>query len=269
MTHRSSDFVTIQGINVFYEVSGEGAPLLLIHAGIADHRMWAANLEELAQQYQVITYDVPGFGRTQLAPVTFSQHGITAGLLNHLGHQQANLVGISYGGRIAIDFALAYPTRVHKLILGAPSVDGEEPTKQILAFWEEEDELLEAGKLEEATELNLRLWVDGIYRQPHKVDAAVRQLVYTMQYEAFQVDQPAGTKIERSYPPAIGRLTEIQAPTLLIVGDLDLPEKLELVDHLLESIPNAARAVIPRTAHLMSMEAPRQFNQLVFSFLEN
>lgn len=268
MTRISSGFVTLQGINVYHEVHGRGTPLLLLHAGIADHRMWAAHLEPLTQHYQVITYDIPGFGRTQLAPTIFSQHGIAAGLLDHLGHNQAHVVGISYGGRIAIDFALNYPTHVNKLVLGAPSVDGETYSDRMMAFGEQEDALLEAGKLEEATELNLRLWVDGIYRQPDEVDAAVRQLVYTMQYDAFQVDQPDGIGLERPDTPAIGRLGELQAPTLLIVGDLDLPEKLALVDHLTAVIPHASKAVIPNTAHMMSMEAPQQFNQLILSFLE-
>lgn len=267
MSVLSGKFANVQGLNVYYETIGEGEPLLLLHAGIADHRMWEQNLPELVQQYQVIMFDIPGFGRTELAEVTFSQHGVVAGLLDHVGVEAAHVVGISYGGRIAIDFALAYPERVNKLVLGAPSVGGEAYSERIQAFGAEEDALLEADDLAGATELNLRLWVDGIHRRPEEVDPAVRQLVYTMQFEAFQVDEPEGVGMTGLEPAAIGRLAEITAETLLIIGDLDLPEKLTLADKITAEVPNSKKVIIPNTAHMMSMEAPEQFNQAVIEFL--
>lgn len=261
-------FASINNANIYYETAGEGEPLLLIHAGVADSRMWQANIEQLAQNYHTICYDVPGFGRTQLTSGTFSQHEIVKGLLDYFGFEQAHIVGISYGGLITLDFALAYPQRVKKLVLCAPSVSGHAPTERIVQFWEDEEALLKEGKIDEAVELNLRLWVDGVYRRPEEVNPAVRQLVGEMQKTAFLIEFPEDIKQVGLEPPASGRLAEIQAPALLISGALDLPEKLTLADEIMAVLPQATQVVIPDTAHLMTMEAPKQFNEVLLSFLQ-
>src|SRR5581483_6812732 len=104
--------------------------------------------------------------------------------------QKAHVIGISYGSKIALDFTLAHPELVASLVLVAPSVGGVEPSEQILRFFQEEDALVEQGDLSGATELNLRLWVDGLRRTPDQVNPTVRQRVYEMQYRAFTIPMP-------------------------------------------------------------------------------
>ena len=211
--------------------------------------------------------DLPGFGQTLLPSREFSYAEEVLALVDGLGLESIWLLGASFGGQVAIDFCLAYPNRVQGLILATPAIDGFEPTEDVQKFGAQEDMLLERGKLEEATELNLRMWVDGPQRTARDVDPALRKLVGEMQFQAFSQPEPENVSLRRSSPPAIERLAEIQAPTLIISGGLDVPAFNALAETIANGMPNAKRVVVPNTAHLVSMEAPEQFNQQVLAFI--
>jgi pimeloyl-ACP methyl ester carboxylesterase len=121
-------FAEVNGASLYYDVAGNGEPLVLVHAGIADRRMWDGQLKAFAERYRVIRYDMRGCGRSE-APTgaSFSHHDDLRGLLDFLGIERAILVGCTIGARTAIDFALALPERVRALALVCPSVSGFEP----------------------------------------------------------------------------------------------------------------------------------------------
>ena len=263
----NSGFLDVQTASLYYEVAGEGYPLLLLHAGIADSRMWDDQFPLFAQHYQTMRYDLRGFGQSQWNPGTFATYEDPVALFHALDVQKAHVLGASFGSKIALDFALVHPELVASLILVAPSVGGEQPSEQIRHFFQEEDALVEKGDLQGATELNLRLWVDGPQRTPEHVNPKVRQRVYDMQYHAFTIPMPEGADEQQVEPPAITRLAEIRVPTLIIVGDLDLPEKLDLSEKLASSIPDAKLEVIAGAAHMVSMEQAQKFNDIVLNFL--
>jgi pimeloyl-ACP methyl ester carboxylesterase len=231
--------------------------------------MWDDQFHELAGAYQVIRFDLRGFGRSDMPPGLFCNYEDVRGLLGFLGVGQTHLLGISFGGRVALDFALAYPEYVKALLLGAPSVSGEEASPRIRQFWDEEEAALEKGDLDGATELNLRLWVDGPSRTPDQVAPSVRERVRVMQLGIFGKPMPEDVDEKPLTPPAIERLSEIQVPTCIIVGGLDLEEKIALADRLVAEIPEARKAVIPDAAHMMNMENPKEFNQMVMGFLRS
>jgi 3-oxoadipate enol-lactonase len=260
-------FVTINGAPIYYEVSGEGDPLVLLHAGVADSRMWDSQVEAFARRYRVIRYDLRGFGKSEVPADHFAQHEELTELLAHLHATRAHVVGISYGGKVALDFTLAHPELVAKLILVAPSIGGTEPTADVLEFYEAEEQALEAGDLEGATELNVKMWVDGPRRTPGEVNPAVRELVREMQLHAFQTIFPEGAVERDLEPPAAARLGEVQAPTLIIVGDYDIQAKLDLAQQLQTEIAGAQLAIVPGVAHMVNLEKPAEFNQLVLDFL--
>lgn len=264
---KETGFLGDEGARLYYEVAGQGHPLLLIHAGVADSRMWDEQFEVFAQHYRVIRYDLRGYGRTEVPAGQISNHADAANLLRHLHVEKAHVIGISFGGLVALDFALAYPQMVSALVLGAPSVSGCQPSELQQQFGAEENAYLEKGDLVGATELNLRMWVDGPYRTPEQVSAEVRQRVGQMQMHAFTIPIPEEAEGIPLTPPAIQRLDEVRVPTLLLVGDLDIPDKLALVDELAAKIPGAQQVHIPQTAHMLSLEKPAEFNQLVFDFL--
>jgi pimeloyl-ACP methyl ester carboxylesterase len=257
----------IGGARIVYEVAGAGHPLLLIHAGIADSRMWDDQWPAFGERYRTIRYDLPGYGHSQLPAGPAAIHEDVAALLRFLHVERTHIVGISFGGRIALDFTLTHPEMVSALVLVCPSVSGETPSEEVERFGDEEDALLEAGDSDGATELNLRMWVDGPRRTPEQVDPRVRERVREMQRHAFSVPMPEGFSLRRLDPPAIERLSEIRAPTLVIVGDHDLDEKVAMAEQLATEIRSARELVIHGVAHMVPMERPAEFNQAVLDFL--
>ena len=262
-------FLDVQGAPLYYEVAGTGHPLLLIHAGVADSRMWDDQFQTFALRYQVIRYDLRGFGKSAVPAGKFANQEDVTALFEFLGIKHAHVIGISFGGLIALDFTLAHPDKVTSLVLGAPDVSGRESASEdILHFAEEEEALLERDDLDSAAELNVRTWVVGLRRTPDQVDPVVRQRIYDMQYHAFTVTIPDKAEELSLEPPANTRLGEIQIPTLLIVGEYDLPDKQELIKQLAVEIPQAQLIVIPDAAHIVNMEQPAEFNRLVLEFLK-
>lgn len=265
----TSGFLLVQGAPLYYTVTGHGYPLILLHAGIADSRMWDDHIPLFAEQRQVIRYDLRGFGKSQFPAAPFASYEDPAELLRALQVKKAHVIGASFGSKVAVDFTLAHPEMVASLTLIAPSIGGTKPSPEGLRFNEEEDALLERGDLAGATELNVRMWVDGPRRTPEQVDPEVRRRVYEMQYHAFTVPMPEEADDLPLEPPAISRLAEIRVPTLIIVGDYDLPEKLALGRRLATELPDARLEIIAGAAHMVSMEQPEQFNRIVLAFLEN
>ena len=267
MAQSQSGFLQAQGAPLYYEVAGQGHPLLLIHAGIADSRMWDQQFDTFARQYRVIRFDLRGFGQSTVPAGAFANHEDPAALLAFLGVEKARVVALSFGGKVALDFVLTYPEKVTSLVLVAPDVGGEEPSAEVEQFAREEEALLEEGDLAAATELNVRTWVVGPGRTTDQVDPAVRQRVYDMQYHAFTVPVPDTTEVISPEPPASTRLADVRVPTLLIIGDYDLPTKQRQVERLAAEIPQAQSVVIPGAAHMVNMEQPEEFNRVVLDFL--
>jgi len=266
--HSQTGFLNTQGAPLYYEVAGTGHPLLLIHSGITDCRMWDDQFQTFAQQYQVIRYDLRGYGKSTVPAGKFANHEDVTALFEHLGIKQAHVIGISFGGLIALDFTLAHPDKVTSLVLGAPDVSGRESSSaDVSRFAEEEEALLERGDLNSATNLNLRMWLDVPQRPPDQVNPTVRQRIYEMQYHAFTVPIPDEAEEISLEPPANTRLAEIHVPTLLIVGEYDIPDKHEIIKQLAVEIPQAQQDVIHDAAHIVNMEQPAEFNSVVLDFL--
>lgn len=257
----------LQDGNLFYEEKGSGMPVVLLHAGIADSRMWQAQFDAFAGRFRTVRCDLRGYGRSPIPDGPFSYAGDVLALVEALELGPAWLVGASFGGRVAVDFCLSYPERVRGLVLAAPAISGFQPAGEVEEFNQQEEALLEAGKLEEATELNLRMWVDGPHRTSEAVDPGTRSLVAQMQLQAFLQPVPDNASLVRLSPPAMDRLEEIPVPLLVIAGQLDVPLFLQLSETLVQRVPGAKRVVIPNAAHMVSMEAPAEFNQLAMDFI--
>ena len=189
-------------------------------------------------------------------------------LLAWLNIKKAHILGVSNGGRIAIDFALAYPEMVNKLVLVASAVSGWPVSEEIKQGWAKEEAALEAGDVAQAVEINLQMWVDGPNRPPNKVPSPIRNRVRQMLIQLLNIPEAmdAGESLPLQ-PEAVNRLAEITANTLVIVGDQDYTDLQEKSDLLTREIPNASKVVIPGVAHLPNMEKPEAFNQIVLNFL--
>jgi 3-oxoadipate enol-lactonase len=251
-------------------VAGEGPAVVLLHEGICDRRMWEPQVGPFTDAgHRVVRPDLRGFGDSPPPSGRFSNLEDVGRLLEHLGIERASLVGVSFGGRIALELALAHPKLVDALVLVAAGLRDAEWSDDVKRYWEEEEAMAEAGDLDGAVEINLRTWVDGPSREPTDVEAGLRERVAEMQRRAFEVQlaAPDGGPEEPFEPPASARLDEVACPTLVLVGELDQPDILRIADRLAEGIPGAQKAVIPGTAHVPSMERPKEFNRLVLEFL--
>lgn len=260
-------YAEADGARLYYEIQGAGPDLVMVHAGIADRRMWDAQAPVFAARHRVIRYDARGFGESVQPPGAFSRSGDLHGILRHLGVERATLMAASMGGATALDFALEHPAMVAGMVLVAPSIGGRTPPDIVKRFWEEEDAAIARGDLDAATELNLRLWVDGPSRTPDQVDPEVRARVGAMQRRAFAVAHMEAEKCPLT-PPAVTRLGAIHAPLLVLVGNLDLPDMLVAADELVAAIPSARKQIIAGGAHMVNMEQPAAFNAAALAFLE-
>jgi len=271
MTHSEWEGGLISSINgapIYYEVLGEGEALVLLHAGVADCRMWDEQFETFAERYRVIRYDLRGFGRSSVPLYPFAQYEELAQILTLLNVKRTHLVGVSYGSITALNFTLAYPERVGKLVLVSPSSNGSQPSPEIIDFFDAEERALESQDFQRATELNLKMWVDGPKRSSDQVDPSVRERIGEMQYHAFQTVFPEKAVELDLEPLAISRLREVKVPTLVIAGDYDVEAILELARYMSSRITGAQLVIIPNAAHMVNMEKPEEFNSVVLSFLD-
>ena len=259
----------INGAELNYELSGEGTAVVLVHEGVCDMRMWDELAEALAGEFTVLRYDMRGYGDSTLPPGPFSQSGDLLALLDHVAIERAALVGVSYGGRVALDTAFVAPDRVTALVLAAPGLREHERSRVVAEFGNEEERLLDAGEIDAATELNVRLWVDGPNRGPDAVAAEVRERVREMQRRAFEIQIVAYESTPPPGPedPLDVRLGEVTAPTFVIVGDEDVPDFLEIAERLESELPDARRIVLEDTAHTIPLERPGRFRDLTLGFL--
>jgi pimeloyl-ACP methyl ester carboxylesterase len=259
-----------QQAELYREVAGEGPPVVLVHAGICDSRMWDPQWETFPRSHCVVRYDLRGFGRSPLGPGRYSPPADLIALLDELALGPATLVGASMGGGISLQVAVARPELVSALVLVGSGVRGHDWSDYVTRGWAEEEAAFERGDLDAAVEVNLRTWVDGPRRSPDEVDPEIRQKVGEMQRRALELYVEGGADAqEEALVLDIGdRLGEISVPTLVLAGELDVPDIQLLADRLEREIPGARRATIEGAAHVPSMERPDEFDRLVLGFLD-
>jgi 3-oxoadipate enol-lactonase len=243
-----------------------------VHAGVGDRRLWDGQMDAFAVAHRVVRLDLRGFGESSLPGGPFSYVEDLRVLLDHLGIERAAVVGNSFGGRVALDLALAHPARTTALVLVASALSGHEGSAFLDGFDEEEEALLDDGKLDEAVELNLRTWLDGPEREAAPVAPEVRARIAEMQRSSFETlvrayeGTPEPGPVAWADPPAAGRLAEVTVPTLVVVGTLDQPDFRAISERLAHGIPGAESAEL-EAAHLPALERAEEFNRIVLDFL--
>jgi 3-oxoadipate enol-lactonase len=269
----NTGFAPVYKGSLYYEVVGSGRPVLLIHAGVADCSMWDNQIHLFSQSYRVIRYDTRGYGRSRTETTEFSHRQDILDLFKHLGVAQACVIGISRGGQIAIDFTLEHPERVSALVPIAAGISGydlqpddSDEAKHEFELFTHMDELWERKAFDELADLEVHAWADGpsqpFGRAPSGLRDYIRKIVlanYTRQ-DGHATPQPL-------VPPAAGRLSEIHVPTLILVGELDELGTLAMADKLEQDIPNAHKIAFSDTAHMIPLEQPVIFNEVVLNFL--
>jgi len=263
-----SGFLETNAARIYHEVEGAGEPVVLIHAGIANLRMWDEQVSALSDTYRVIRYDTRGFGLTETDDVEFSNRADIAALLDHLGETSAHVVGISRAGQIALDFALENPERVRSLVVANGGVSGYEAAEGDSSPWEQADAWLEAKDWEPLAAWEADFWVNGEGQPAGRADPAVRDRVHEWILTNYRAEKIEG-KPQRLDPPAAGRLHELRAPLMVIIGTADEASTRASMRFLAESVPGARLELFDGAAHMVNMEQPERFNRILRDFIES
>ncbi len=255
----------VPGGKISYEVGGRGRPIVLLHEGIADRRMWNREFSTLANDHRVVRYDLRGYGGSPPATSEYSPVRDLKAVLDRLEFRRPLIVGPSMGGKIALDLTLAYPDSVGALLLIAPGYSGMDyahvPGGQ--ATFERDETLSKAaadawtaGKLEEATEHLRQLWASSLSGDALEL---FRTMVRENAKEVFE--ERSGRYQTRDGEPAAVRLTEIRVPTRILVGDRDNPAMPHLANFLARGIAGAQVELVPGADHLLNLSRPDAFGK--------
>jgi len=270
MPQTTSGFAAVNGAEIYYETAGQGTPLVMIHAGVADSRQWNNEFAVFAGNYQVLRYDLRGYGKSEPVDGEFNHMGDLISLLDILDlHEPLVMMGCSMGGGLAMDFALTQPSRVKALIMVGSAPGGLQLEVPSPPKFAEVEKAFEAGDLDRVAELETQIWFDGMGRTPEQVDPTMRKLCYDMNRIALSHEvKGLGERLPNTQTPAFDRLTDLNIPVLAIVGAHDTPYILAAADYMLERIPSARKVIIEDAAHLPNMDQPREFQGIVQEFLE-
>ena len=247
---------------------GEGLPVVFLHAGVCDKRMWAEQMTMVAEEgWHAIAYDRRGYGETESPDEAFNHVDDLEAVLGALGIHAAVFVGCSMGGGLAVDFALRHPGRVIGLGLIGTSITGApwSATQAEQQLEMAEEDAWERGDRDMLNRVQAHQWLDGPRARNGRVGGAVRDLFLDM--NAIALAKPQLT-LEEQRPVAWPRVGEIGAPTLLLVGDEDFTALIDRHEHLSEEMPNAFAAVLEGVAHIPSIERPELVNSMLLEFLD-
>ncbi len=260
----STQIADVNGTHLAYETAGSGEALVLIHGFGSDARVWDQQMEALARHHHVVRYDIRGHGRSAL-PLdgSYSHADDLKALLDHLGIHRAALIGQSMGGGIAIDCALAYPDAVQALVLVDSTLAGYTWSQEWDDSWAPVFGDAAANGMDHALPLLLAHPLFAASLQTPGVKERLAAIF--ADYSGWHIthDDP----LVESAPPAIERLAEITAPTLVMLGAADLADFHRIATLLREGITGARFMALPGVGHLAPMETPASFNQIVLDFL--
>ena len=263
---------TLTRTGIAYDQAGPRGdlPVVLLHAGIADRRMWEPQWPALTAVRDTLRLDLRGFGDSVQRPEgQLFPAGDVRDTLVELGIDRCHLVGASFGAGVAVELSLTAPDRVESLLLSAPGGSLiPDLTAELTAFIDVERSALVRGDLTAAVEANVTCWVDGPRRGPTSVDPAVRAAVRTMQRWAFEVTADWDDVEERELdPPALDRLADVRARTLVLVGGCDVGAIHDAAERVVQGVPDVHRVDWPDVAHPPSMERPEDFLTLLRDWL--
>jgi 3-oxoadipate enol-lactonase len=259
-------YAPYNGAKLYFETRGDGPALVFIHAGVSDHRMWDPQFEAFAARFQVVRFDLRGFGKSAMPEESFALRDDLLAVLRHLGIGKAALVGCSMGGAIAIDFSLEHPEMVTALVPVGAGVSGwTDWSPESIKLFTEMMALAQKGDADAAFEISAHYWIDGPSRDAARVEPKYRARARQLYLENFSPKMPRA-EITLN-PPAIQRLGEIKCPTMVVIGDCDAPDLQKLAQTLAREIPGATMTTIANAAHLPNLEHPGQFNRMLEDFV--
>lgn len=254
----------VNGTKLYYEITGSGHPLVLVNGSSLDLRMWDEQVENFSARFQVVRYDLRGIGKSDAPDKEFSHSEDLYHLLEFLGIEKAYILGLSFGGAFAVDFALEHPEMTNTLIVASAALSSlrDEYAEGLSA-------LSAIAKEKGVSEAIRELMDNPAFVAPENIAAQrkTREILFDNRH-IFETNFPL---VRFWRPPQINieeSLSKITAPTLIIVGENDAPVIHEIADKLQKDIRNVRKVVIEDAGHMVNLEKPAEFNRLVIDFLQ-
>jgi 3-oxoadipate enol-lactonase len=264
----TAGFAAANGGQIYYEVAGHGPALLMVPGFTMSAAMWDDQWEIFATAFRVIRFDLRGAGRSPPPEGPYTYEADILALLDHLDVEAAHVMGLSLGGAITLDFALAHPARVASIIPADTSALGGYPWPDELSGWFKSiSEAAGAGDMAEAK----RRWMATEWFAPAMEQPAVAEKLRMLMNDYTGWHFTNRNPVVRPAGPAAAnnRLGEITVPTMIVTGGRDTAiYNLPIAERLTQEIPGAWSLMIEEAGHMSNMEAPAIFNAGVKRFLD-
>lgn len=264
----------VNGIELAYEVYGEGPPLVLAHGYLASKEMWDHQIGPFSEKYRVVVYDMRGHGESTAPPEDDAGYTMAAlvedqrALMDHLGIDDTYVGGLSMGGSIAMRFALEYPKRVRALLLFDTAAGHTQAGQEMRRQWQSNHDLISTFIRGTGVAETLRsLYAQGVQNPGGGVaeaPAEVRAFMERMQNLSPDGFLGAGRALWEQ-DDVLDRLPEITAPTLVLVGEMDF--LLDASKRMHQKLPGARFSLIKASGHGTPMWQPAKFTSAVLDFL--
>ena len=256
--------VSLPGVRLLVEAAGEGEPpLLLLHGLASDRRIWDFVWDDLTAERRAIRYDLRGFGGSVALDDQPFRHSVDLErLLDTLDLERGDLVGVSLGGSVALNFALDHPERVRRLVLISPGMTAWEWSDEWRALWRAIVAAAQTGELDRAKAL---WWAHPLFATTRDLPHAAEKLEQTLRDYSGAVWSEADR--EEAALPDLDRLPFLDVPTLLLTGAADMAD-FRLVAELIEAAgPEVRRIDYAGAGHMLNLERPRDVSTEILRFL--
>ena len=261
-----SFFASADG-DIAYLDTGTGDPVVLLHSGYVDHRLFGAQIPALAAEYRVIAVDIRGHGSTANATRPFRWADDLADLLRHLDAGPAVLAGVSMGGAVAGDTAMEYPELVRGIVLSGASVSDfqytNEATRKVVT---ESARTLHSGDIEGWLKVFLGS-AGGPFRSADEVDPAILDHLREMALHTIAKHTPGERNWHVPLTDTWARVPKIDVPVLVVNGALDSPDLVTDAERFARTARNGRSVRVEGTSHFPNLEKPEEFNALLLDFL--
>lgn len=257
--------IKVNGLSISYQQKGQGAPLLLLHGGVSDSRYWEREIDAFSNAYKVVAWDAPGCGQSDDPPENFSMSDyaeVLGEFLSKLGIYEAHVLGISFGGGLAISFFNRHPEIPTTLMLISAYAGwaGSLPAEEV-------ERRLEKGRKQSLMDPEevAEMWIPSLF------SSTPTEEMIQNEKELISDFHPLGSQIMlEAFAKADLRdvLPEIDVPTLLLYGEEDVRSPLEVAQELKSNIHTSKLVVLPGVGHLINKETPELFDRHVLEFLE-
>ncbi|HVE61206.1 MAG TPA: alpha/beta hydrolase [Chitinophagaceae bacterium] len=259
-------------LQVYYEQTGTGDAIVLLHAGLQNRTMWEEQIKALSENFSVITIDLPFHGNTTGIDTSILAKDVIKIVMDSLHLQKILIAGLSMGASVAQDFIIAYPERVNKAILISAGINGYERKHPIdsasLSWYTQFTNALSAKDTAKAAFEFTKAWGEGIDHHGDSLTKASSRYVYNTTFATLKQHKMEGWPNLQDEPPAMEGLSGIKIPVLIIHGDKDLPYITTASEYMEKTIPGSTRVLIKNVAHMLNMEKPAEVNKLMMEFLK-